>query len=116
MRAHVPGEPAGTLRNVVFVGGMSLWADYKLVPVGDKATSYPGIAEDFERTFRTLKGLPCEVFLGAHGSYFGMLAKLERMAKEGDEVWVDPAGYQAAVETAREAFEKELARQKAAAR
>lgn len=110
MRVHLPGEPAAQVRDVVIVGGYSLWSDYKLV--GNDA-SYPGIAADFERTFRVLRGLPCDVFLGAHGVYFHMLEKLQSMPTEGDKVWVDPAGYRAAVDAAERDFQKELARQKA---
>ena len=78
--------------------------------------TYPGIALDFERTFRTLESLPCDIFLGAHGSYFGMLGKLER-AKAGEgEVWVDPAGYRAAVAERKTLFEQALRKQENAAR
>ena len=40
---------------------------------------YPEIADDFAKTFATLKSLPCDVFLGAHGDYYGMLAKYEQL-------------------------------------
>jgi metallo-beta-lactamase class B len=59
-----------------------------------------------------LKGLQCDVFLGAHGGYFGMLAKLDRVkAGAKENVWVDPKGYQAAVAEREQAFESELKRQ-----
>ena len=72
-----------------------------------------GVApHDYRRTFATLKGLPCDVFLGAHGAYFDMLGKLARIkAGAQDNVWIDPKGYQAAVAEREQAFEKELARQ-----
>ena len=40
---------------------------------------YPQIAQDYERTFQVLKRLPCDIFLGAHGSYYGMEAKFARV-------------------------------------
>jgi metallo-beta-lactamase class B len=59
-----------------------------------------------------LETLPCDVFLGAHGAYFGMLAKLDRIkAGANDSVWIDPEGYQAAVAERKQAFEAELKRQ-----
>jgi metallo-beta-lactamase class B len=59
-----------------------------------------------------LKKLPCDVFLGAHGAYFGMLEKLERAkAGAGESVWIDPEGYKAAVAERQSAFESELKRQ-----
>jgi Family of unknown function (DUF5996) len=77
--------------------------------------SYPGIAADYEKTFVTLKGLPCDIFLGAHGQYFNMLAKLARAkAGAGESVWIDPNGYKAAVAEREQAFEAELEKQTSA--
>lgn len=56
-------------------------------------SSYPNIALDYERTFRVLKSLRCDLFLGAHGSYFGMEAKYARLLKGEAAALVDPAGY-----------------------
>lgn len=114
MKVHLPGEPANQLRDVVIVGGMSFWSEYHFVAKPGHPESYPGIASDFANTFRTLHELHCDVFLGAHGIYFDMLSKLNRYPKEGPEVFIDPAGYQKAVDEAQAIFEKELAKQKAA--
>ncbi len=80
---HLPGDPADQLRNVVIVGGVGFWSDFRLIDAGDQKASYPGIAEDFARTFRVLQSLPCDIFLGAHGSYFGLMSKLPRLAEKG---------------------------------
>jgi metallo-beta-lactamase class B len=116
MRVHVSGEPAGKIRNVVIVGGYTLWSDYRLVATTGQVTSYPGIAEDFQRTFAMLRKLPCDVFLADHGERFNMLQKLSRMPKEGDAVWIDPAGYQAVVDAGEQSFQKALAKQQKVAR
>ena len=110
MRVHVPGEPVGTLRDVVIVGGMAALSQYRLVDRPGRKASYPGIAEDFRQTFVRLRGLPCDVFLGAHGLYFGMLEKLGRVGTAGPSVWIDPAGYRAAVDRGEKTFEAALAR------
>lgn len=115
MRVHVPGEPAQRLRNVVIVGGFAALSGYRLVATRTQPASYPGIAHDFENTFVTLHALPCDIFLGAHGVYFDMLAKLARMPQQGDEVWIDPVGYQRAVTEAQQDFEADLHKQKAEA-
>nr|WP_231966622.1 subclass B3 metallo-beta-lactamase [Terriglobus roseus] len=115
MRVHLPGEPAGKQRDVVIVGGYTQWSDYRLVPLHAKAASYPGIAEDFQHTFDTLRKLPCDVFLADHGEHFGMLAKVNRMAKEGDAVWIDPAGYRAVIDAGEKSFHQALAEQQRAA-
>lgn len=74
--------------------------------------SYPGIVADYEKTFRVLESLHCDLFLGAHGAYFGMNAKYARL-KAGDRMaFSDPAGYASYVAERKATFEKELARQR----
>jgi metallo-beta-lactamase class B len=105
-------KEAGRSLNVVIVGSWNVNPGWRLVDRPDQPASYPGIAADYRRTFATLKGLQCDVFLGAHGGYFGMLAKLDRIkAGVRENVWIDPAGYQAAVAEREQAFETELKRQ-----
>jgi len=41
---------------------------------------YPAFADDFVKTFTVLKKLPGDIFLGAHGYYYGMHAKHDRLA------------------------------------
>jgi metallo-beta-lactamase class B len=98
--------------NVVIVGSPNVNPGYKLV----NNSKYPQIAIDYERTFRVLKSLPCDVFLGAHGSYFGMLAKVTRMKAGGPNPFIDPEGYKVYVEGRETAFREELAKQKASSR
>lgn len=116
LRAHLRGEPADQLRDVVIVGGVSFWSDFRLSDAADRKASYPGIAEDFARTFRVLKSLPCNIFLGAHGSYFGLKSKLARLEKEGPQVFLDAGGYKEFVAKAQEHFETELKKEQDAAR
>jgi metallo-beta-lactamase class B len=105
-------KEAGRPLNVVIVGSWNVNPGWRLVDHPGRPTSYPGIAADYRRTFATLKGLPCDVFLGAHGAYFGMLAKLDRIkAGARENEWIDPQGYQAAVAEREGAFEQELKRQ-----
>jgi metallo-beta-lactamase class B len=102
----------GKQLNVVIVGSWNVNPGWRLVDRPEHPASYPGIADDYRRTFATLKALPCDIFLGAHGGYFGMLAKLDRIkAGETYRVWIDPKGYQAAVAEREQAFETELKRQ-----
>jgi metallo-beta-lactamase class B len=107
----------GRLLNVVIVGSWNVNPGYRLVDRPGQAASYPGIAADFEHTFPLLAALPCDIFLGAHGAYFHMLEKLERVrAGASQNVWIDPIGYQAAVAERRQAFETELLRQQMSSR
>jgi metallo-beta-lactamase class B len=103
---------AQRLLNVVIVGSWNVNPGYRLVDKPGQAASYPGIVADYQRTFALLRILPCDIFLGAHGAYFHMLDKLERLqAGSSQNVWMDPLGYQAALAERKRAFEAELMRQ-----
>ncbi len=97
------------LRDVVIVGSPNVNPGYKLV--GN--TVYPRITEDFEKTFRVLKSLPVDYFLGAHGSYFDLESKYPRF-KLGEVAFFDPSGYKNFVDDRELAFRMELNKQKGA--
>jgi metallo-beta-lactamase class B len=98
----------GKQYDVVFVGGTSINPGVRFV---DRPT-YPGIADDYAKTFRVLRGLKCDVFLGAHGGYFGMLAKREKQKQEpGTNPFIDPQGYRSFVDRSEHAFLEQLHRE-----
>jgi metallo-beta-lactamase class B len=101
----------GRTLNVVIVGGWAWNPGVRLIESQGKPASYPRILEDFDDTFTTLKSLPCDIFLGAHGVYFDMLPKLARLPKEGTAVWIDPEGYRRAVAEREAAFRKGVLQQ-----
>ncbi len=70
----------GRLLHVVIVGSPNVNPGYKLV--GNK--TYPQIASDYKRGFAVLDKLPCDIFLGAHGSYFDLTEKYPRW-KAGEQ-------------------------------
>lgn len=100
---------AGRNLHVVIVGSPNVNPGYKLV--GNKA--YPRIAEDYKNGFQVLKSLPCDVFLGAHGGYYGMVEKYARMKNGAGNPFIDPDGYKSYIAEREQAFEAELARQSA---
>ncbi len=102
----------GKTYNVVIIGSPNVNPGYKLVnnPV------YPQMAADFEKTFRVLKELPCDIFLGAHGGYFDLESKYEQRKKSGFAAFIDPEGYAKYVANREQAFRTELAKQKADSR
>ena len=63
-----------------------------------------------------LQSLPCDLFLGAHGSYFGLKRKLPRLQKEGPQVFIDPDGYKEFVARAQATFEAALKKEREAAK
>jgi metallo-beta-lactamase class B len=101
----------GKTYNVVIVGSPNVNPGYKLVD----NTAYPQIAEDYERMWRVLKSLPCDIFLGAHGSYFGLEEKYPLRNERGANPFVDPRGYKQYIAQKEGDFRTELARQKLAA-
>ena len=78
----------GRTLNAVIVGSPNVNPGYILV--GNK--NYPKIADDYVQTFTVLKSLPCDLFLGAHGVYFGLKAKYAKM-KAGDAECVHRSGW-----------------------
>ena len=112
---HTKGCTTWTMRvregartyDVVIVGSPNVNPGYKLV----NNARYPEIAADYERMFRVLKALPCDIFLGAHGSYFDLESKYPRAKERGASAFVDPAGYKRFVSAKEEAFRAELRKQ-----
>jgi metallo-beta-lactamase class B len=102
-------QESGQMYDVVIIGSPNVNDGYQLV---DNA-AYPEITSDYERTFRVLKALPVDIFLGAHGSYFDLEKKYPRMKERGVSPFIDPAGYRNYVNEREAAFRKELSRQQA---
>ncbi|HZS53276.1 MAG TPA: subclass B3 metallo-beta-lactamase [Bryobacteraceae bacterium] len=100
----------GRTYHVVVVGSPNVNPGYKLV--GNK--QYTQIASDYEKTFRVLASLPCDVFLGAHGVYYDMDEKVKKIRSGGPNPFIDSAGYKAYVKDRQQAFYSELEAQKRA--
>ena len=98
--------------NAVIVGSPNVNPGYKLV--GNAL--YPQIAEDYEKTFRVLKSLNCDLFLGAHGSYFGMETKYEHFKRGQTTAFLDAAGYKDFVAEKEQAYRRELRKQELASK
>jgi metallo-beta-lactamase class B len=102
-----PGDGDGKNLDVVIVGSPNVNPGYKLV----NNAAYPQIAQDYEQMFRVLKGLPCDVFLGAHGAYYGMEEKFARVKEGAANPFVDPEGYKTFVAEKEQEFRAEWKKQ-----
>jgi len=102
----------GKVYDVVIVGSPNVNAGYKLV----NNALYPQITDDYARMFRVLKSLPCDVFLGAHGNYYGLEEKFARLGKGGANPFIDPDGYKRYVDEREKTFRSELEKQTPAAK
>jgi metallo-beta-lactamase class B len=74
---------------------------------------YPGIGEDYARTFKAQKDMQIDIWLASHASQF----KLHQKYKPGDayspDRFVDPQGFRAAVEQLEKVYREQLARERA---
>jgi metallo-beta-lactamase class B len=103
---------AGKTYDVLILCSVGVNAGVQLVNNKD----YPQIADDYMRSFKILKGLPCEVFLGAHGPFYSLKEKYAKLEKGGANPFIDPAGYQAYLDMMEKTFQAKLEDQKRAAR
>ena len=103
-------EEGGKSYDVVFLCGVTV-PGYQLV----NNPGYSDIVADYEHSFAALKALPCDVFLGAHGQYFGLQAKLESLrVHPGSNPFIDPQGYRRYLDDSEKAFQDLLAQQRKA--
>ena len=102
-----PVTVAGKVRQALVHCSSSVLPGYKL----GKSETYPGITADFEKSFATWKGLPCEVFIASHGQFFGLDAKRKALDGGKLDAFVDPEGCKAFYVKAEAAYRAELERQ-----
>jgi len=99
---RVDGKP----RTALFLCSLSVLSQFRLIG----SPLYPNQAADFEKTFATLKSLPCDVFLGAHGVFFDLNGKQAKLAAGvKPNPFIDPKGCRAFIAAAQAAFDTRLA-------
>ncbi len=93
----------------VDIGSLTLFPFVSLV----EPEAYPGIRTDFERSFRTLRSLPADIFLASHADMFDMNRKRREQADANDaaDPFIDPEGYRSYIDRAEEHFREVLADQ-----
>jgi metallo-beta-lactamase class B len=92
--------------DVVFVGSASV-PGYSL---GGNPL-YPNIADDYRKTFRALKHLPCDVFLASHGSFYSMQEKAALLARgKRPNPFIDGRGYRRFIKETEKVFLQQLLR------
>jgi metallo-beta-lactamase class B len=78
---------------------------------------YRGVVEDYRATFRKLKTIPCDIFLGAHASFFRLEEKRKALAANpARNPFIDPEGCRRHLANSERAFEEQLAREQSARR
>jgi len=100
-------QDGGKSYDVVIVGSAGVNPGFKLV----NNTEYPSIADDYARTFKTLRSLHCDVPLGSHPGMYNMAGKYARLGK-GPNPFIDPEGYRTEIEINENVFKGTLEQQR----
>ena len=107
---HTPGSATyvmdinegGKDLTVVFAASTTVNPGTRLL----KDPSYPGILEDFRKTFGILESLKPDIFLSGHASFFGLQRKRAAMKEDSPaQAWVDPQGYADLISRKKKDFE-----------
>ena len=71
--------------------------------------TYPGVAEDFARTYASQKAMEVDVWVAAHGGQYRLHDKYEPGQAYDPETFVDPEGFLAEVERLERIYEEQIA-------
>jgi metallo-beta-lactamase class B len=104
-------DDRGRRVSVVFTGSLTVNPPVRLV----SDPSYPGIAQDYDRSFALMRSLQADVFLGAHAGFFRLHDKAGRL-RGGEEPnpFIDPAGLTAWVDAMERQFRARIEKEKTA--
>ena len=80
------------------------------------APTYPGIVEDYKKTFAWAKKAKTDVFLAPHPEMFGLAEKRSKIAEGAPNPFVDAAAFGTYIAGLEKAFEEALAKQTAASK
>jgi metallo-beta-lactamase class B len=108
---HTPG--CTTWTTVVREGGK----DYNVVfhcSYRAGATISPEVQRQFERTFKVVRALPCDVPLGDHGAQYNMQEKYAKLKPGGPNPFIDKANCNLETDIQEAMFKATLAEQPAA--
>jgi metallo-beta-lactamase class B len=105
----LPLSGADGAHHTAFIDCSETVAGQSLVP-----ESYPGMVQDYRTTFRRVRLIQADVFLGSHGVFFDLEGKRARQMAGDLNAFVDPNGLQRFNDAMEAAFGAELNRQSAA--
>src|SRR5579863_5677502 len=100
-------QDAGKTYDVVIIGSMGVNAGTQLV----NNRTNPDILNEYERGFKVMHSLKCDVPLGSHPAMYNIEAKYAKLGKGGPNPFIDPQGYQTEVGLEEAAFREVLAQQ-----
>jgi metallo-beta-lactamase class B len=77
-----------------------------------EVTAYPEIAKDYAYTLHAMKNLSFDIWLSSHASQFGLHKKHQPGAAYDPAVFMERAGYDAALSDFQNQYDKKIAEQK----
>ena len=96
----------GKLYDVVIMG--CIGANGRIVLANN--TAYPKIADDFKLTYKVLRSLHGDVFMGSHTEHYNMKEKFAALGK-GSNPFIDSQGYINAIDNYERMFNYKLEQQ-----
>lgn len=96
-------QEGGKTYNVVIYGSMR-----------SPAVLTPAVVDEFNRSFKVARSLPCDVPLGDHAAQYNLQAKYAKLQSRGPNPFIDPAGCRVEVDIQEAMFHAILNEQKAA--
>ena len=99
-------QEGGRSYDVVVIGSMGVNPGFQLV----NNKQNPQIADEYQRGFKVMHSLPCDVPLGSHPAMYSMTEKYAKIGK-GPNPFIDPEGYKREVDIEEGAFKGLLAEQ-----
>jgi metallo-beta-lactamase class B len=103
-------QEGGKTYDVVIIGSVGVNPGFILVNNKD----VPDMVGEYQRSFKLLRSLPCDVPLGSHPSMYNLAAKYPKLGK-GPNPFIDPEGYRHELDVQEHAFLEVLEKQKKAA-
>lgn len=111
----MPVSDGGKTYQVLFFCSSSVAAN-RLANGPAGPPQYPGIVDDYEKTFARARSFKVDVLLAPHAEFFGLQQKRERMGQGTTQPFVDPTEFAAFMARSEADFRKQLAAQQAAAK
>src|SRR5438270_28617 len=91
-------QEGGRTYDVVIIGSVGVNPGYQLV----NNKEVPQIADEYIRSFKVLRGLPCDIPLGSHPAMYNMQEKYAKLIQQGPakgpNPFIDPEGYKREIE------------------
>jgi metallo-beta-lactamase class B len=101
-------QDSGKPYNVVIIGSMGVNPGLQLV----NNRTNPGIVDEYERGFKVMHSLACDVPLGSHPAMYNIADKYAKLGKSSTNPFIDPAGYTAEIAIEEGAFRALLKQQR----